>query len=139
VEWYWVWDTSTINTKALDDVKARARAKDASFNASNERAYASTTSPVATAASVSTVLKDVRYVIAISGTTSFTLLGADDNLPGTVFMASRNGTGSDGTGTVYRENTMMYNGRRRAPTRWRRTRPSRSTGSTSTGPRRRSR
>jgi hypothetical protein len=109
VEWYWVWDTSTIDAKALADVKVRARAIDASANPSADRAYAYTTSPVAAAAAVSTVLKDVRYVIASSGSTNFLSLGAPDSLAGTVFMATRNGTGSDGTGTVYREDTMMYN------------------------------
>ena len=57
VEWYWVWDTSTITAKAHDDIRVRVRAIDASTNPNTERAYSSATSPVAAAASVSTVLE----------------------------------------------------------------------------------
>lgn len=109
VEWYWVWDTGTIDAKALANVRVRVRAIDASANPNADRAYAYTTSPVAAAAAVSTVLKDVRYVIVSGGSTNFASLGAPDSLAGTTFMATRNGTGSDGTGTVYREDTLMYN------------------------------
>ena len=41
-----------------------------------------------------------KYEILNAGDTDFTLLGAADSNPGTAFIASRNGTSDDGSGTV---------------------------------------
>ena len=46
------------------------------------------------------ILEDVEYEITSSGSTDFTDFGADDNNPGTQFVANRAGDSGDGTGTV---------------------------------------
>ena len=46
------------------------------------------------------ILEDIEYEIISSGDTDFTDFGADDNNPGTRFVANRDGDGGDGTGVV---------------------------------------
>ena len=46
------------------------------------------------------ILEDEEYEIISTGTTDFTDMGADDNNPGTVFTANRDGDTGDGTGVV---------------------------------------
>ena len=46
------------------------------------------------------ILEDTEYEIISSGDTDFTDFGADDNNPGTRFVANRDGDGGDGTGVV---------------------------------------
>ena len=49
---------------------------------------------------VTGILEDEEYEIISTGTTDFTDMGADDNNPGTVFTANRDGDTGDGTGVV---------------------------------------
>ena len=46
------------------------------------------------------ILEDIEYEIITTGDTDFTDFGADDNNPGTRFVANRDGDGGDGTGVV---------------------------------------
>ena len=49
---------------------------------------------------VANIVEGGNYTILTIGTTDFTALGADNNTIGTTFVATRDGTGSDGTGTT---------------------------------------
>jgi len=57
-------------------------------------------SPIGSSASASTILKGKAYKIVTAGTTDFIDLGAANNSVNTTFIASRNGSAGDGSGTI---------------------------------------
>jgi hypothetical protein len=57
-------------------------------------------SPIGVTSGVATVLLNKAYQIVTAGTTDFISFGAVNNTVGTVFIATKNGTSGDGSGTV---------------------------------------
>lgn len=79
---------------------ASARALAASAQSNDDFAKASVATVTSSSISAGALAEGVTYIITSIGTTDFTTVGADENLVGTVFVATGPATGSGGVGSV---------------------------------------